>query len=83
MRWKPEDVRAFLDRDWAAFERAPVVLDPAQSEALAGSLYDQVRAAVPNWPTPSDRDQDLIAHLRLVEIFSRISRAKRRVIDPR
>jgi hypothetical protein len=81
VRWKKEDVRAFRDRDWAAFERTPVVLDAGRSEELAGSLYEQVRAAVPGWPTASDREEDLIAHIRLVELFSRIRRAERRRVD--
>ena len=83
MAWKPEDVRTFVSRDWDAFERAPIVLDSARSAALAGSLYANLRAARPDWPTAADRDDDLRAHLRLAEIFSRIHDAKRRDVDPR
>jgi hypothetical protein len=83
VRWTKDEVRAFRDRDWAAFERVPVVPDQRQSEELAASLYEQVRAAVPGWPSPLDREQDLNDHIRLVELFSRIRRAQRRCNDPR
>lgn len=83
MRLKAEDVRAYTDRDWGAFDRAPVVLDPGRSTELAGSLYEQIRAAVPGWPSAASRQEDLTAHLRLVEIFSRIYCAQRRRLDPR
>lgn len=80
MRWNKEAVRAFQDRDWNLFERAPLKLDSARSQELAGSLYEQIRAANPDWPTPLDRDQDLAAHLHLVEVFARIHDAQRRRI---
>ncbi len=76
MRWDPADVRAFRDRDWSAFERHPVPLDPRQSHALAGELYAQVRASVPGWPTEQDRDRDLAAHVALVSIFARVHDAR-------
>jgi hypothetical protein len=72
VRWKTEDVRAFRDRDWAAFERAPVVLGPGQSEALASSLYEQLRAAIPGWPSRADREDDYRHHVRMVALFERI-----------
>jgi hypothetical protein len=84
MAWKPVDVRAYRDRDWGAFERAPrIVLDAARSTALAGALYEEVRAAIPGWPTGADRDEDLRVHVRLVETFARIHDAERRRVDPR
>lgn len=81
--WKREDVQAFRDRDWRAFERAPVASSPARAEELADSLHRQVRAMVPGWPTPTDRDEDLEAHVRLVRIFRRAHHAQRRGVDTR
>lgn len=83
MRWSKEHVRAYRDRDWSAFERAPVKLDATRHEALAASLYEQVRAAVPGWPTREQRDEDLAAHLMLVTVFDRIRDAQRSSDDPR
>ena len=83
MRFRAKDVRAFRDRDWSAFERSEPVLSADRSEALAASLYEQVRAARPDWPTVVDRDEDLAAHLRLVEVFARIRSAGRRSVDAR
>jgi len=81
--WKTEDVRAFLDRDWDAFARAPIVLDAPRAAALAGALYAEARAAMAGWPAAADREEDLGAHLRLTEIFSRIYHAEHRRGDPR
>lgn len=58
-------------------------MSSARAEALADSLYRQVRAAVPGWPTATDRDEDLEAHLRLVRIFRRAHDARRRGVDTR
>lgn len=81
--WKREDVRAYRDRDWGAFERAPVPMTPTRARALAESLYRQVRAAVPGWPTAAERDEDLAAHIRLARLFREAHHAQRRGIDPR
>jgi hypothetical protein len=81
--WKPDEVRAFRERDWNAFERAPVTRDAAASEAIAMALYEEVRAAQPGWPSAAERDDDLRAHLRLVELFDRVHDARRRRRDAR
>lgn len=78
MSWTKESVLAFRDRDWNRFERTPVERSARSSELISASLYEQVRAAIPGWPTRSDRDEDLAAHLRLVELFTRIDDARRR-----
>jgi hypothetical protein len=83
VRFSTEDLLAFRDRDWALFERTAPVLSSARSAALAASLYEEMRIARPDWPTPDDREEDLSAHLRLIENFARIARAGRRGVDPR
>jgi hypothetical protein len=83
VRWKEKDVRAFRDRDWDAFVRAPLGIDSSRSEALADSLYRQVRAANPGWPSHRDRERDLAAHIRLSELFARVFDAQRGRVDPR
>jgi hypothetical protein len=77
VRWSKEDVLAYRSRDWSAFERAPAPCDGPRRQALAGSLYEQVREAVPDWPTATDRDEDLAAHVRLAGLFDRICDAQR------
>jgi hypothetical protein len=83
MGWKKEDVLAFRDRDWSAFERAPVTRDPQSCIRLAGSLHAQVRHACPDWPTDDERAADLDAHVRLSETFRRIFDAQRSGRGPR
>lgn len=77
MRWRREDVIAFRDRPWDELERAPVPRDASTSERLAGSLYEQVREANLEWPSATDRDDDLAAHIRLVQLFARAHDAER------
>jgi hypothetical protein len=77
VRWKREDVKAYRDRDWEAFERAPVEQDSTANMALAASLYEQLRRTVSGWPSDADRAEDLAQHVRMSELFARIHRAQR------
>lgn len=70
-------MRAFRDRAFAAFERHPGPHDPRRAHGLAAALYEQLRAAVPGWPTPRDREEDLAAHVALKEKLTRIHDAGR------
>ncbi len=79
VQWRKEDVRAFRERNWDAFERAAIPLESRTSGRLAADLYEQIRRAQPAWPTQEDRDSDLAAHIRLSETFRRIFDAWRRL----
>jgi hypothetical protein len=83
---KPEDARAFVDRDWgrvaeakAAFwVRRKRALGPAEGLRVSEALRLQVLATHPGWPDAADRAADLEAHARLSRRLQDASAAGRR-----
>jgi len=77
---RPEDIRAFVERDWdaVATSKREVWLEQRRRLGIAGSLAQadqlrlQVRLARPDWPTPAEREQDLAAHARVAEALRRV-----------
>lgn len=74
---RPEDLRAFVDRDWervAAAKRSRWSarrreLGPAEGFRLAAELYEHVRHTRPDWPDRRSRLADLEHHIKLSELL--------------
>ena len=68
-----DDIRQFLDRDWARIASAKARTWQAGKQTPAGDLRagDQLRQHVaalrPDWPNPADRSEDLQTHVRVSE----------------
>jgi hypothetical protein len=75
----PEDVEAFVHRDWdsAARDKDRYWRDykrqhgPAAGIRIADALRRQVLAARPDWPSEQERAEDLATHLRVIEVLRR------------
>lgn len=70
---RPEDIRAYCNRDWELIARSKLSfcaeqnLSPAERLQIASELYRQARTLHPDWPTAEEREADLAAHIRLSE----------------
>jgi hypothetical protein len=79
-------IREYMARDWAAVRRAKddywaertARLGPEEALRIADELRRQVIEHNPGWPTEEDRQQDLLAHIRLSELLRRASPARGR-----
>ncbi|MCC6846921.1 MAG: hypothetical protein IT294_00370 [Deltaproteobacteria bacterium] len=82
---RPEDIRAFAQRDWRAIADAKrdAWLElrrchgPATALALADELRRQACLLHPGWPSAQDRAEDLAVHVRVAEALQRVHRAGR------
>jgi hypothetical protein len=80
---RPEDVRAFVDRDWGAQAelKERFWLDQKRRYGLqwalqaADELRRQVIALRPGWPSLEERDEDLAVHARVAAVLRRVARA--------
>jgi hypothetical protein len=78
----PEDLRAFARRDWTAIAKSKARfwieakrrMDGAEALSIGEVLRRQVLAARPDWPSPSERAEDLSTHARVSAALSRVSR---------
>ena len=83
---KPEDARAFVDRDWGRVAEAKAAfwierkraLGPAEGIRISEALRLQVLATRPGWPDAADRAADLEAHVRLSRRLKDASPPRRR-----
>jgi len=72
-------LREFARRDWSAAARAKELYwadwkrehGPAAGIRVADELRRQVLAARPDWPSESERQEDLATHLRMIEVIRR------------
>ena len=79
------DIRAFLARDWRAardakdryWEERIDALGPAEALRIADELRRQVILQHPGWPSPDDRDDDLLSHARVAALLRRASPTSR------
>lgn|GEM_PF-1847900 len=68
-----EDLIAYASRDWSAIaeEKTRTWLaareqrTATESLLLSGALLDYVQSLHPDWPTESDRQEDLLHHQRV------------------
>jgi len=80
---KPADVRAFVERDWAAIQAskraywADRYRDSGWRAAwdAADALWIDARHVLPVYPTPASRAEDLADHLALCATLDRAARA--------
>jgi hypothetical protein len=83
---KPEDIRAYVDRDWQAVADAKIAYwaerkrlgSPAESLQIGDALLDWVKTLHPDWPTEEDRVRDLDTHLRVSRALQSVAAAKSR-----
>lgn len=79
-------IREFVSRDWLAAREAKdrywgeriARLGPLEGLRIADELRRQAILQNPAWPSPAERDQDLLSHVRLSERFQRAGSARRR-----
>jgi hypothetical protein len=68
-----DDIRQFLNRDWARIAAAKARTwqagkhTPASDLRAGDELRRHVAALRPDWPDPHDRAEDLRTHLRVSE----------------
>lgn len=80
LEMKPEELRAYADRDWAAVARAKTSArleeyrrtGPAGSIRIVDRLQQEARALHPEWPTAAARRADLDHHARLSARLGRV-----------
>jgi hypothetical protein len=79
-------IREFVSRDWRLVRRAKdrywadriQQLGAVEGLRVADELRRQALALDPLWPHPEGRQADLSAHVRLAQLFSRVSSPRRR-----
>ena len=80
-----DGIREFMGRDWRAARAAKDAywaervarLGPLEGLRIADELRRQALLQNPHWPKAADRDRDLLAHVRLAELFTRADSARR------
>ena len=78
-------IREFMARDWRAARDAKddywaeriSRLGAIEGLRIAEELRRQALLLDPAWPRPADRREDLLAHVRLAELFRRASPIRR------
>jgi len=83
---RKEDILEFVNRDWAAIERAKRLhssqLRSRMSAEEALHVGDELRRWAhelhPDWPTKQHRRDDLATHLRVSEALHRVKRSRGR-----
>jgi hypothetical protein len=79
----PDDIRAFVNRDWALLERLKEEqrvesyrsLGWKASRKLALSLYDHALQVSPSFPRKDAQDEDFEHHVRDKRIIDQVSHA--------
>lgn len=67
------DIRAFVERDWAAVDRAKArfwaerkhAMSATEALSVGDALRRHVKALRPGWPDAAERDADLATHARV------------------
>lgn len=80
---RPEDIAAFVRRDWAATAACKEAHWLAERRSrgvlwsirVADELRRQVARVRPGWPTAEEREADLQTHVRVGEALRRVGRA--------
>lgn len=80
---KSDDVRAFVDRDWAGFaalKRAHWAerfrIEGAEATRRASRmLWEHARRVRPDWPTERERAEDLAHHVELKRLIDQAAHA--------
>lgn len=72
------DWRLIADSKQAAWLDQKRRLGPGAGLRISDELRRQALAEHPEWPSPAQREADLQAHLRVLEILDRASKRRRR-----
>lgn len=80
-----DGIRELMGRDWRAARAAKDAywaervarLGPMEGLRIADELRRQALLLHPAWPDAADRDRDMLAHVRLAELFTRADSARR------
>ena len=80
-----DGIRAFMARDWGRVRDAKDAywaerirrLGPLEGFRVADGLRRQARVQAPGWPDAASRREDLRAHVRLSELFTRADSTRR------
>ena len=78
-------IREFVGRDWTAVRDSKDAywaarierLGPLEGLRIADELRRQVLLQHPDWPVARLREDDVLAHARLAELFQRASPTRR------
>ena len=78
-------IREFVARDWLAAREAKDAywgerisrLGPIEGLRIADELRRQALLQDPTWPSPADRQHDVLFHARLAKLFHRAGSARR------
>ena len=78
-------IRAFMARDWRTARAAKDAYwaeriaryGPLEGLRIADELRKQALMHNPGWPDAAARQQDILAHVRLAELFTRVASARR------
>ena len=74
---RPEDLRHYVDRDWARvaaakigrWQRCRASAGGAEGFRLGAALYEHARDTRTDWPSPQSRREDLNHHLALNKLL--------------
>lgn len=68
-------LRDFVQRNWAATERADRLARARRTVdekvRLGIEMYESMRRTLPDWPTETQRREDLEAHIRLRHLLDK------------
>ena len=72
-------IREFVSREWEAARKSKdkywaervARLGPLESFRISEELRQQALLQHPGWPSPSDRREDILSHVRLAELLRR------------
>ena len=78
-------IRAFMARDWRTARAAKDAYwaeriarnGPLEGLRIADELRKQALLHNPDWPDAAARQRDILAHVRLAELFARVASARR------
>jgi len=83
---RKEDILAFVNRDWAAIERAKRLhwsqlrsqMTAEDALRVGDELRNHAHELHPDWPTEQQRRDDLATHVRVSESLRRVNLRRRR-----
>jgi hypothetical protein len=86
VRVNRDDIRAFVNRDWAAVEDEKArywaqrkrTMTAAEALATADTLREYARRTKPDWPDPDERATDLAVHIRVAEALRAVPKHRAR-----
>lgn len=86
MAMQRAEIEEFLNRDWRSVEALKRGFWTARKKeegvrdlfAAVDAFREQIRTLRPDWPTPAQREEDLLAHLKLGKALRSVHASARR-----